>query len=147
LTGITRTALAVLALTILAAGSGGWLGVHYGLAASRSPTSLNRLLHHELHLTADQKRQLAALETRYDARRKMLEAQARQANRELAAALLASHEYTPQDEQAIEHLHVAMKALQIATVKHLLGMRAVLTPTQAAKFDKTVAAALDSGRR
>ena len=147
MTGIPRTVLAVLALTILAAGAGGWFGVHYGLAASRSPTSVNRLLHDELHLTADQQRRLAALETRYEARRRMLEAQARQANRELAAAFLASHEYGPQDEQAIDHFHVAMKALQIATVKHLLAMRAVLTPTQAAKFDRTVAVALDSDRR
>ena len=147
MTGSKRTALAMLVLTILAAGAGGWLGVHYGRAASRSPTSLNRLMHHELDLTADQERQLAALEARYEARRRTLEAQARQANRELAAALLASHEYGPQDEHAIDDFHVAMKALQVATVKHLLAMRAVLTPAQAAKFDRTVAAALDPGPR
>ena len=139
-----RAVLAMLILTVLAAGAGGWLGVRYGLASARPPPSLNRLLHQELNLTADQRRQLASLESRYEARRRVLEAQARQADRELASALLADHQYDARDEQAIDDLHVVMRELQIATAKHILAMRAVLTSKQAAKFDRTVARALDS---
>ena len=141
-----RTVVAVLVLTALAGAAGGWFGVHYGVARQHSSTSLNRLLHRQLHLSADQRQRLAALEARYDTRRRLLESQARAANRELAAALLADHQYGPKDEQAINDFYAAMKALQVATAKHVLAMRAVLTPQQAQKFDRTVSRALDSGR-
>ena len=141
-----RTVVAVVVLTALAGVVGGCLAVHSGVATHRSPTSLHRLLHRLLHLRADQRRRLAALETRYDVRRRLLESEARAANRELAAALRADPQYGPKDEQAINDFYAAMKALQVATAKHVLAMRAVLTPQQAQKFDRTVSRALDSDR-
>lgn len=84
------------------------------------------------------------MEASYAARRSILEGEARAANRELATALLTQHRYGPQAEQAIDHFHVAMKALEQQTVMHVLAMRSVLTPEQAKKFDQTVANALDS---
>lgn len=143
MTGAGRV-LPVLALTVLSAGAGGWLGVRYGLSHARAPTSLNHLLHHEIQLDASQRSQLAAMEADYAAQRSALEQQARAANRELAAALLTEHQYGPQAEQAIDHFSAAMKALQVATVMHVMAMRRVLTPQQAKKFDDTVTAALDS---
>lgn len=143
--GAGRAALPVLLLTTLSAGAGGWLGARYGLSHAQAPASLNHLLHHELHLDATQRSRLAAMETAYDAQRRTLEQQARAANRELAAALRSEHQYGPQAEQAIAHFSAAMKALQIATVMHVMAMRAVLTPQQAKKFDQTVTTALDSG--
>ena len=141
-----RMVVAVLVLTALAGAAGGWLGVHYGVVARRSSTSLNRLLHRQLHLSTDQRSRLAALEVRYEARRRLLESQARAANRELALALQADHQYGPKDEQAINDFYAAMKSLQVATAKHVLAMRAVLTPQQAKRFDRTVSRALDSDR-
>lgn len=143
MTGAGRV-LPVLALTVLSAGAGGWLGVRYGLSHARAPTSLNHLLHHEIQLDASQRSQLAAMEADYAAQRSALEQQARAANRELAAALLTEHQYGPQAEQAIDHFSAAMKALQVATVMHVMAMRRVLTPQQAKKFDDTITAALDS---
>ena len=145
MTSVGRTVIAGIVLTVLAAGAGGWVGVQYGLSHTRSSASLNRLLHHELDLDADQQRRLAAMESAYAAQRKALESHARAANRELADALLTEHQYGPQAERAIDHFSAAMKALQVATVVHVMAMRAVLTPGQAKKFDRTLVTALDTG--
>lgn len=142
--GLGRSVLPALVLTILSAGVGGWLGVRYGLSHARTPASLNHLLHHELHLDADQRSRLAAMEAAYAVQRKTLERRAHTANRALATALLTEHQYGPQAEQAIDHFSAAMKALQVATVMHVMAMRTVLTPQQAKRFDQTVATALES---
>ena len=146
MTDMGRTVLLVLLLTVIAAGTGGWLGVHYGLSHARSPVSLNRLLHRQLHLSTGQSQRLAAMEAAYLAQRKTLEGEELEADRELAAALLSDHQYGPRAERAIDHFSTAMKALQVATVVHVMAMRAVLTPKQAEKFDQAVTQALDSGR-
>ena len=143
---MARTAFVMIVLAALAAGAGGWVGVRYGQGHARPTTSLNELLHHQLDLSADQRRQLAAMEAAYAARRRVLEDQARAANRELATALLTHHRYGPQAQQAIDHFHAAMKMLEEQTVMHVLAMRSVLTPIQAKKFDQTVDKALDSSR-
>lgn len=143
--GSTRMVLVAIVLSALAAAGGGWLGVQYGLAhAPRSPVSLNRVLHRQLDLTPAQRQQLATLEAAYAARRKVLEAEERSANRKLAAALLAEHRYGPQAAQAITRFSAAMTALQVATVQHVMAMRSVLTPRQAQTYDQAVAKALDS---
>ncbi|HVA19115.1 MAG TPA: periplasmic heavy metal sensor [Solirubrobacteraceae bacterium] len=144
MTAVWRLALPWLLVTVLAAGGGGWLGVRYGLAQSRSSTSLDQLLHHELDLTTAQRGQLAALEGSYAIQRRGLEAQARAANRDLARAILSEHRYGPDAQQAIEHFHGAMEMLEQRTIQHVLAMRAVLTPQQAARFDQTIAGALTS---
>lgn len=141
---ISRTVIAMLAITALAGIAGGWFGVRYGLQQARASASLDVLLHRELNLSADQQRRLAAMEVSFRARRTILEDQMRASNRELAAAILSEHRYGPAAEQAIEHFHAAMKTLQEETIQHVLSMRAVLTPQQAQQFDRTVARALES---
>ena len=143
--GCTRVVVVAILLSALTAAGGGWLGVQYGLAhAPRSPVSLNRVLHRQLDLTPAQRQQLATLEAAYAARRKVLEAEERSANRKLAAALLAEHRYGPQAARAITRFSAAMTALQVATVQHVMAMRSVLTPRQAQTYDHAVAKALDS---
>ena len=144
MTGLTRTVVAMLALTVVAAAAGGWMGVHYGLQHAAHASSLDELVHHELKLNADQQQRLAAMEGSFAARRKILEGEMRSANRELAAAILTEHRYGPQVEQAVAHFHAAMKTLQDETIMHVMAMRSVLTPQQAQQFDHTVAKALDS---
>ena len=147
MTGSARVVLVAILLSALTAAVGGWLGVQYGLAhAPRSSVSLNRVLHRQLDLTSAQRQQLATLEATYAARRKVLEAEERAANRALAAALLAKHRYGPQAAQAITQFSAAMTALQVATVQHVMAMRSVLTPRQAQTYDHAVAKALDSSR-
>lgn len=143
-----RVVLAAILLSALTAAAGGWLGVRYGLTHSPgSPVSLNTLLHRQLDLTTEQRQRLAALEAAYAARRKVLEARERAANRELAAALLAEHRYGPKAAQAINQFSTAMTALQVATVRHVMDMRTVLTPRQAEIYDQAIAKALDSSRQ
>ncbi|HTW73717.1 MAG TPA: periplasmic heavy metal sensor [Steroidobacteraceae bacterium] len=139
-----RLALPWLLVTVLAAAGGGWLGVRYGLAQSRSSPSLDQLLHRELDLSGAQRDQLAALERSYAMQRRQLEAQARAANRDLARAILAEHRYGPDAELAIARFHGAMQSLEQRTIQHVLAMRAILTAQQAKQFDQTVATALTS---
>jgi len=100
------------------------------------------MVHHELKLTPAQDRQIDGLEQDFAVRRRAREAELRAANAQLAAAIQARHQYGPEVEAAVERFHAAMGALQLETVQHVLAMRKVLTPEQAAKFDRRVSEAL-----
>ena len=140
-----RTAIAVVLLTVVAAGAGVWVGM--GLGGSQShhhSAGLDEILHHELGLTPDQEKRIASLEAKFALDRKDLEMQMRAANLELARALEAERGYGEAAKTAISHSHEAMAKLQELTILHVLEMRAVLTPEQAEKFDKTVRQALSA---
>lgn len=139
------TAIVTMIFLTLAAGmGGGYLGVHYGLQHGANPASLDTLLHHRLDLSAAQQAQIAALEPNFAAARRPLEADQARARHQLASAIATEHQYGPQVAQAVTQLHQAMEALQQATLRHVLAMRAVLSPEQAQKFDATIAEALSS---
>jgi Spy/CpxP family protein refolding chaperone len=138
--------LGVVALTLLAAAAGGWVGVYYGLEHPRRVQGLDEFLHHGLDLTDDQENRISALESQFAQHRKSLESDMRAANRELADALSSEHAYGPRAKGAIERFHTAAASLQEETIVHILAMRAVLTPDQAQRFDATVAEALTSER-
>lgn len=95
-------------LTALAAAIGGWAGIRYGMTHSTPQPELDRLLHEHLDLTPEQERQIAGLEASFAARRKTLEVEIGAANRDLAAAIVAEHNYSPRAEQAIERFHRAL---------------------------------------
>lgn len=137
--------LAVL-LTALAGAVGGWAGIQYGLRQSSHAQGLDEILHHQLGLSSDQEKRIEALEAQFAESRKSLDTEMRTANRDLAAALQADHTYGQPAKQAIEKFHHAMGALQEQTIIHILAMRAVLTPEQAERFDRTVVEALASDR-
>ena len=132
-------------LTALVAAVGGWVGARYGLASARPEPSLDAVLHRDLHLTRDQSRRIGHLEANFATRRVALEAEMRAANADLARAVSRQHVYGPDAERAIGRFHAAMGALQQETVIHVLAMRAVLDPDQAAQFDKTVTQSLAPG--
>lgn len=138
----TRLIAGTVLVTALAAAVGGWIGIQYGLMETRPAAGLDEVLHHDLSLTADQERQIADLESRFAAQRKSLEDEMKAANRELSDAILAEHAYGQRATRAIERFHSAMGTLQEETIKHILAMRAVLTPEQANRFDRTVSKAL-----
>jgi hypothetical protein len=90
---------------------------------------------------------LAGLERDFAARRKVREAELRAANAELAQAMRTGHDYSPRMQAAIDRFHHTMAALQKDTVLHLLDMRRVLTPAQAARYDERIARALTEETR
>lgn len=146
MTGLNRAALGVIFLTLLAAAAGGWFGIRYGMPEARhSAPNLDTVLHEQLDLTADQKSRIAQMEVTFAVRQRALESQMRDANRQLARALLSEHRYGPAAQQAIEQFHAAMKQLQQETIVHIMGMRAVLSPAQAQQFDQTLSQVLGSG--
>lgn len=137
--GLYQTLCVVLAL---AAGAlGAWCVTHYFAPLEQGP-SLHQMVHSELDLTSDQSDAIAAIEARYQDRRRALEAEMQAANQRLAAAVDADKAYTDEVQAAIEDFHGAMGALQRETIVFVLEMRGVLTPEQQARFDETVTASL-----
>ncbi|MBI5942521.1 MAG: periplasmic heavy metal sensor [Caulobacterales bacterium] len=137
-----RNLLITLVLAVIAAGGGAWLCAYYVISHRAGGPSLHEMVHRDLDLTSEQAGELDAIEAKYAVERKALEADVRAANRELADAIREGHEDSPKVEAAIDHLHMAMGALQKATIAHVFDMRAVLTPRQAKAFDAEVIAAL-----
>lgn len=128
-------------LAAMASGAATWASATW-VMQERQPPSLHSVVHEQLDLSADQDRRLDAIEARFAARRPVLEAEVRAANRELAAAISASDGDTPQVQAAVDHFHAAMGDLQKATITHVFEMRSVLTPAQAEVFDEAVVDAL-----
>lgn len=136
-----RAAILTVLLAAVAAGLGAWGGATYVLRAQREP-SLHEFVHDSLNLSAEQQRKLQALEREFSVTRSAREAELRLANAELAAAINAKHQYSPEVRTAIEHFHDVMGELQKETVIHVVHMRTILTPEQAAIFDRRVSEAL-----
>jgi Spy/CpxP family protein refolding chaperone len=141
---LLRGGMLTVALSALAAAFGVWGGVWYVRAQAHHPPSLHEMVHEQLHLTADQQRRIERLEREYAVERGAQEAEMRAANAQLAQAYQRAHAFTPQAQAAIDRFHRAQDALQKDTMEHVVAMRAVLTPDQAAQFDDTVAKALTS---
>jgi Spy/CpxP family protein refolding chaperone len=138
---LSRGLILTLILAMLAAVVGVWIGTRY-IGREEQDSSLHEFVHHELDLTPAQHTRLGALEQDFAVRRRAREAQLRAANAELAAAIQSRHEYSPQVQAAVERFHHDMGALQKETILHVLEMRKVLTPDQAAKFDRRISEAL-----
>lgn len=142
-----RAVVLTLTLSAIAAGLGAWGGAAWVQARAQHGSSLHEMLHERLRLTADQQSRIETLERSYAARRQALEAEMRAANAELAQAYAQSHAYTPRMQAAIDRFHQAMNSLQRETMIHVVSMRAVLTPAQAAEFDRAVVKSLTDDNR
>jgi Spy/CpxP family protein refolding chaperone len=138
----TRGLILTLLLSVAVAFAGAWGGARYMVQRMREEPPLHELVHKKLDLTAEQERQISGLERDFAARRQVLEAEMRAANAELARAIGDAHAYSPAVQQAVDRFHRAMGQLQKETILHVLAMRQVLTPEQAAIFDETVVKAL-----
>ncbi len=112
-----------------------------------SESEIHGVLHRQLKLDTAQHAKIEAIEQRFAVRRKALELEMRAANAHLAEAIEAEHGYGPQVTAAIDHTHHVMGEMQKETLEHLFAMRAVLTPAQAAMFDRTVVKALTADAR
>lgn len=141
---MVRSILLTLVLSVVVAAFGAWGGAAYVIHRMQRPTPLHQLVHQRLHLSAKQQSQMAGIEHDHAARQAALEAEMRAANADLAQALQEHHAFTAKVQAAIDRFHAAMGELQKETVMHVLAMRLVLTPAQAAQFDETVVKSLNT---
>ena len=139
---LSRSVLLVMLLTAAVGALGGWLGVRYGIASSHQHSGLDDLVHRKLTLSDVQQQAIKEIEAHFAERRKMLEAEMRAANRDLATAIQGERDYGPRSKAAITRFHAAERDLQQETVMHILAMRRTLTPDQARQFDEEVSRAL-----
>lgn len=140
--------LVVIGLVAFAAALGGVFAGRLIVQPDRpSESEIHTVLHRQLKLDAAQHAKIEAIEQRFAVRRKALELEMRAANAHLAEAIEAEHGYGPQVTAAIDHTHHVMGEMQKETLEHLFAMRAVLTPSQAAMFDRTVVKALTADAR
>lgn len=144
---LARSIALTLVLSVLGAALGAFGAAEYVMHRMRPATSLHELVHEKLHLTGAQRRQIEGIERSHAARQKVLEAEMRAANASLAEAFQEQHAYTPKLQAAIDRSHQVMAEVQKETMVHVLAMRAVLTPQQAAVFDGTVVQSLTEDDR
>ena len=112
------------------------------MVADHGGSELHQLMHDRLDLTDDQQEAIDRLEADFAQRRKVLDAQMRQTNADLAAAMASEHQFGRKVAGAVDRSHMAMGDLQKETLAHVFAMRAVLTPEQATIFDREIARAL-----
>lgn len=143
---VSRNLLITLVLSLAAVGIGAWAGAKI-FGHPPAPPSLHEFVHEELELSSAQEAQLESLERDFALRRKAREAELRAANAALAAAIQAQHTYSPDVQAAVERFHHAMGELQKDTILHVLDMRKVLTPAQAARYDERISQALTEETR
>ena len=129
-------------IAFVAAAAGAIAGRKFASAPKPAETQLHTLLHRQFDLSQEQHRKLDEIEAHYAIRRAELEAEMRTDNARLAAAISAEKGYGPRVTAAIDHSHQLMGELQKTTLEHVFEMRSVLTPEQAATFDRTVVNAL-----
>ncbi|MBL8556562.1 MAG: periplasmic heavy metal sensor [Phenylobacterium sp.] len=138
---VSRNLLITLVLSLAAIGVGAWAGARI-FGREPDPPSLHEFVHEELDLSAGQDAQLETLERDFAVRRKAREAELRAANAALAAAIQSGHTYSPEVQAAVERFHHTMGELQKETILHVLEMRKILTPAQAARYDQRISQAL-----
>lgn len=90
-------------------------------------------IHSQLGLTETQEKEIEPIEHRYHEQSRTLEAKMRNANKELAAAILADGQDSQRVQDAIAKIHLAMGELQGVTIGHVFAMKKALTPAQ---YDK-----------
>lgn len=132
--------VAVIAFCMALAGT--WLSRNVIAPHHGDGGELHTLMHEKLDLDPAQKARIEQLEAVFAGQRRALDAQLRQANAELAAAIASEHEYGPKVADAVDRCHIAMGEMQKATLRHVFAMRAVLRPDQAVRFDAAVGKAL-----
>lgn len=143
---ISRNLLITLILSLAAIGVGAWAGAKI-FGHEPRPPSLHEFVHGELDLSKAQLAELEGLEQDFAVRRKAREADLRAANAALAAAIQAEHTYSPEVQAAVERFHHTMGELQKETILHVLDMRKVLTPAQAARYDRRLSQSLTEETR
>jgi nickel and cobalt resistance protein CnrR len=99
-------------------------------------------IHRQLGLTTDQERELQPSEEQFQARRAALLNKIREANTELAEAILADQSDSSRVSTAVAKIHAAQGELEEATLAHVFQMKAGLRLDQYRKLLELTAEAL-----
>jgi Spy/CpxP family protein refolding chaperone len=99
-------------------------------------------IHSQLSLSTKQERELEPIEAKFVQRRDELVASIREANQELAEALLADKGDSERVKVTVQKIHRAQGELQQAVLEHVFDMRPVLTPEQYDRLIQLTAHAL-----
>lgn len=113
-----------------------------------SPPTEQRLLDRiapALHLTSAQASRIAARKALFDKRRAAIEQAIMLRDRDLADAIDVEHARGPRVRAAVRAAQEEIFRLQDEQIDTLLYARTVLTPAQAATFDRLVRRALTAG--
>ena len=119
-----------------------WMVGNSFMGQGKAPHDPHQWLHEQLNITAEQDKNLEPIEARFAERKKALEAEIHQANRELATAINEDGNYSPRVQQSVDKIHTAMGELQKVTLEHLFEMHSVLTPEQRKKLNSLTTDAL-----
>lgn len=115
---------------------------HFLRRPAAGPVNYHYWIHSQLSLSAKQESELEPIEAKFARRRDELVASIREANRELADALLADKRDSERVEAAVQKIHRAQGELQQAVLDHVFDMRPVLTPKQYDRLIQLTAHAL-----
>jgi hypothetical protein len=137
-----RNLAITLVVALLAGGVGGWLGARNALEGEEQGLALRQTVHKivetDLKLTADQSKEVQAIEDKYYNQRAALRNEVAVANRELADALMADMAFGREAQTASNHVEQGLGELQRATILYVLQVRDVLTPQQQMIYDRRV---------
>lgn len=106
------------------------------------PVNYHYWIHNQLRFTPKQESDLEPIEAKFAKRRDELVTVIRQANRELAEALLADKADSQRVKTAVQKIHSARGELQQAVLDHVFEMRPVLTQQQYNRLIQLTAEAL-----
>jgi Spy/CpxP family protein refolding chaperone len=118
------------------------LSNHFLRRSAEGPVNYHYWIHSQLNLSAKQESELEPIEAKFALRRDQLVASIREANRELAEALLADKSDSGRVRVAVQKIHRAQGELQQAVLEHVFDMRPVLTPEQYDRLIQLTAHAL-----
>ena len=96
-------------------------------------------LHERLNLSAEQHRQLEAIEQRFTTASKQIRKELQSLNTQLGQALLEENHYSERIDLIIERIHRQQSALQKLVINHLYEMQASLSAEQCAQLKKMAA--------
>ena len=119
-----------------------FLSNHFLRRSAAGPVNYHYWIHSQLSLSAKQESELEPIEAKFARRRDELVASIREANRELAEALLADKGDSERVKAAVQKIHRAQGELQQAVLEHVFDMRPVLTPEQYDRLIRLTAHAL-----
>jgi len=137
-----RNLAITLVVALLAGGAGGWFGARNALEREEQGLALRQTVHEivrtDVKLTADQAKEVQAIEDKYYNTRSTLRNQVADANRELADALMADMAFGREAQTASNHVEEGLGELQRATILYVLQVRDVLTAEQQMIYDRRV---------
>src|SRR5580765_2628937 len=135
--------LAITVVVALLAGTvGGWMGARNAIDSDAQTLPLRQtvseIVSRDLKLTANQRKEIEAIEHKYYDKRSSLRMQVADANRNLADALMADMAFGREAQQASNQLEQGLGELQRATILYVLEVRDVLSPEQQMVYDRKV---------